>query len=283
MSRLQRQLRSDVGELAGRIGERNIHHYDSLTAALQFVAHRLGSDAALQTDEAKGHEFANVSLELAGDAAREEIVVVGAHYDSAKGSPGANDNASGVAALLALADSFRRRRFGRTLRLVAFVNEERPFLRTRKMGSRVYARACRERGENVAAMLSLETIGFCSAAPGSQRLSFGGWLLPTAGDFLALVANRRSRPLLHQTRDAFRRTGNVAVRPLRLPENFPGAWSSDHWSFWREGYAAVMITDTAPLRYPHYHKPADTPDRIDYPWLELATGGIDAAVESLLG
>lgn len=167
---------------------------------------------------------------------------------------------------------------------MAFTNEERPFTRTKKMGSRVYAMRSRERGENIVGMLSLETIGYCSDEPGSQKLSLGGRLLPRRGDFLALVANRSSRHLLDAVSGSWQRNA-PAVRHKRvvLPTYFPGAWSSDHWSFWREGYPALMLTDTAPLRYPHYHKPGDTPEKERFDWLERVTRGIIATISDLAG
>ena len=148
------------------------------------------------------------------------------------------------------------------------------------MGSRVYARNCRERGENIRAMLCLETLGCYFERPGTQRLSFGGWLLPREGDFLALVANRKSKHLLQDARDVISSETDVRNRALTLPTHFPGAWSSDHWSFWREGYPAVMVTDTAPLRYPYYHSTEDTPDKVDFAWLTRVADAIVRVVRS---
>jgi Zn-dependent M28 family amino/carboxypeptidase len=135
-----------------------------------------------------------ISLELLGQDRPQEILIVGAHYDTERGSPGANDNASGVAAVMELAREFAEKPLARTLRFVAFTNEERPFLRTEKMGSRVYARRCRERHEMIVGMLSLETIGYCSDEKGSQWLSFFGLLYPRQGNFIAFVSNQIPPP-----------------------------------------------------------------------------------------
>ena len=131
-----------------------------------------------QEYEAGGKSFANIEAEIIGQNFPQDIMILGAHYDTARGSLGVNDNASGMAALLALARSFAHQRVSRTLRLVAFTNEERPFLRTPTMASRVYARRCREREENINAMISLETVGYCSDEKGSQWLSFAGSIYP---------------------------------------------------------------------------------------------------------
>jgi Zn-dependent M28 family amino/carboxypeptidase len=167
------------------------------------------------------------------------------------------------------------------LRFVAFTNEERPFLRTPNMGSRVYARRCRERNENVVAMMSLETMGYCSSRPGSQWLSFFGLLYPSRGDYIVLVANPFSRPLLRTVSDSFRRSTQVSFETAVLPTFAPGAKSSDHWSFWKEGYPGLMVTDTAPLRYPYYHKVDDTPDKLRYDFLSGVVEGLKGAVREL--
>jgi Zn-dependent M28 family amino/carboxypeptidase len=212
-----------------------------------------------------------------------EIVVVGAHYDSVMGSPGANDNASGVAALLELAKEFCAAGPRRTLRLVAFVNEEPPFFKTGEMGSLVYARAARAQGEKIVAMVSLETIGYYSEAEGSQEFPFPPLrlLYPTRGNFVAFVGNFASRRLLRRSLAAFREAGAFPAEGLVAPEWLVGVDWSDHWSFWRSGYPAIMITDTAPFRYQHYHSRADTPDKLDYGALARVTTGLREMVEVL--
>jgi Zn-dependent M28 family amino/carboxypeptidase len=174
---MEELLRQDVAQLASRIGERNLKRYEALCEAASFIEQSFGAaghEAMRQSYEALGKRFTNVEVEIRGNDRGDEVFVVGAHYDTAMGSPGANDNGSSVASLLALARHFSGGFASRTLRLVAFTNEERPFLRTKRMGSRVYARRSRERGEHIVGMLSLETIGYCSDEPRSQKLSLGG-------------------------------------------------------------------------------------------------------------
>lgn len=271
-------LREDVDRLAGTIGERNIYRYQSLCQAAECIEHSFldaGYRPTRQEYEARGKSFANIEAQVTGQEFGQEIILVGAHYDTARGSPGADDNASGVAALLALCRSFSHKRLSRTLRFVAFANEERPFLRTSTMGSRVYARRCRERQERLMAMFSLETIGYCSHEKGSQWLSFFGWPYPSRGDFILFVANRSSQGLLNQSTRSFRLHSSIRCETATLPSFFPGAKSSDHWSFWKEDYPAVMVTDTAPLRYPHYHKPTDTTDKLRYDFLNRVVEGVE--------
>jgi Zn-dependent M28 family amino/carboxypeptidase len=282
----QERIRQDVDRLAGVIGERNVYRYSRLCETAAFIEESFresGYHPARQEYEAAGQNFANVEVEIVGRETPQEIVVIGAHYDTERGSPGADDNGSGLAAVLALSRSFAEKDVSRTLRFVAFTNEERPFLRTANMGSRVYARRCRERGEKIAAMLSLEMLGCYSETRGSQWLSFFGLLYPDRGNFLLFVANRSSRALLDRATDAFRRHTRLPYETITLPSFLPGARSSDHWSFWKEGYPALMLTDTAALRYRHYHKPTDTPDKLRYDLLAEAVDGANGLVSDLVG
>jgi Zn-dependent M28 family amino/carboxypeptidase len=210
------------------------------------------------------------------------MVVVGAHYDTVPGSPGANDNASGVAALLCLAERFAAASPARTLRFVAFANEEAPFAHTAGMGSRVYARRCREKGERIAAMLCLETIGFYADAPRTQTYPRPlGWFYPSRGDFIAFVGSTRWGRLVADAAGAFRRAEPFPVQAGALPESVSDIARSDHASFWREGYPAVMVTDTANFRYPHYHTPEDTVEKIGFDRLARVVRGLEAVVSAL--
>ena len=189
-----------------------------------------------------------------------------------------------VAAVLELARLFREAKPARTLRLVAFVNEEPPFFKTNQMGSRVYARRSKERGENIVAMFSLETIGYYSEQPGSQRYPFPlGLFYPSRGDFLAFVSNFSSRPLLHEAIAVFRRQAEFPSQGVAAPALLPGVDWSDHASFWEQGYPALMLTDTALYRYPWYHSAQDTPDKVDYARLARVVGGLRAMLAELAG
>jgi len=281
---LRAELVADVQALAGDIGERNMQRYPQLNAAADFIEGsflRAGLQPRRDTYELEGQACHNIEAEIRGD--RPEIVVVGAHYDSVFGSPGANDNGSGVAALLALARRFAGKPIGLTLRFVAFANEEPPYFQTPQMGSLVYAGRCKARGDRISAMISLETIGYFSDAPGSQTypaLGIGAFY-PTTGNFIGFVGNVRSRGLLRRAISLFRQQAKLPSEGAALPSFIPGVGWSDQWAFWQQGYPAIMITDTAPFRYPHYHAATDTPDKLDYDRFALVVSGAEKMIEEL--
>lgn len=282
---LMASLQKDIQALAGGIGERNSARYEALLAAADYIDESFeaaGYTVDRQRYEIDGKAFDNVEVERKGTKRPNEIVLVGAHYDSVPGSPGANDNGSGVAAVLALARAFAGQNPARTLRFVAFVNEERPFAHTPRMGSVVYAKRSRERGEWVEAMLSLETMGYFSDRPASQLYpSVLRWVYPSQGDFIAFVGNWSSRRLVYRAIETFRREATLPSEGGALPEGLPGVGWSDHWAFWQEGYPAIMLTDTAPFRYPAYHTPQDTPDQIDYGRLARVVAGLEPVITEL--
>jgi hypothetical protein len=290
---LREELRANVQKLAGEIGERNMWHYPQLNAAADFIEESF-SRAALRTRrdsyEMRGQLCHNIEAEIPGN--RPEIIVIGAHYDSVFGSPGANDNGSGVAAVLALAQRFAaretersppRRTPNKTLRFVAFVNEEPPYFLSGEMGSLVYARRCKQRGDKISAMISLETIGYFSDAPHSQTYPAPGLgvFYPRIGNFIGFVSNVQSRALLRRVIALFRKHAKIPSEGAALPAFVPGVSWSDQWSFWQQGYPAIMVTDTAPFRYPYYHSSNDTPDKLDYDRFALVVSGMEKVIEQL--
>jgi Zn-dependent M28 family amino/carboxypeptidase len=281
------KLRTHVEAFAGRIGERTLARRQALRAAEEYLAAELantGGTALRLEFAAPGGHAANLELTLPGSRLPQEIVVVGAHYDSARGSPGANDNASGVAAALVLARRLSVNSHARTLRVVLFANEEPPYFQTDRMGSLIYARASRKRGDHIVAMLSLETMGYYSDVKGSQKYPAPlGLLFPSRGNFIGFVSNPDSRELLRTTIASFRKHASFPSEGVALAEDRPGIGWSDHWAFWQVGYPAVMVTDTAPFRYPHYHTRSDTPDKLDYERLARVVVGLEAVVRDLLG
>jgi Peptidase family M28 len=281
---LRAELVADVQKLAGEIGERNLRTYAQLNETADFIESSLGKAGLTprrDSYELRSQTCHNIEVEIRGT--RPEIVVVGAHYDSVIGCPGANDNGSGVAALLALARRFAGKPTGKTLRFVAFVNEEPPFFQTDEMGSFVYAKRCRERGDKITAMISLETIGYFSDEPGSQKYPAPGFglLYPKKGNFIGFASDTQSRELLRVAVAAFRKTEKLPCEGAALPPAIPGIGWSDHWAFWQCGYPALMVTDTAPFRYPHYHEPTDTPDKLDYDRFALVVSGMESVIAEL--
>lgn len=282
-------LEADVRRLAGEIGERNATAFgmEKLQSAERFLAGAVaatGLAVERQPYEVRGRTVHNLVAEVPGAGRREEILVVGGHYDSAVGTPGANDNASGVAATLALARAFAARKPARTVRFAFFVNEEPPWFQTEDMGSLRYARRCRDRAERIMGMLSLETLGYYSDARESQRFDSCPplrLLYPDTGDFVAFVADTKSADLARRVVGSFRGGTRFPAHGCCLPEAIAGVGWSDHWSFWQAGYPAVMVTDTAPFRYPHYHAPEDTPDKLDYQRLARVVAGLERVVGEL--
>jgi Peptidase family M28 len=281
---LREELRADVQKLAGEIGERNMWHYTRLNAAADFIEDsfsRAGLQPRRDSYEIRGQACHNIEAEIRG--ARPEILLIGAHYDSVYGSPGANDNGTGVAATLALARRFASRTPEHTLRFVAFVNEEPPYFLSDEMGSLVYAGRCKARGDKISAMISLETIGYFSDAPRSQTYPSPGLSMfyPRVGNFIGFVSNVHSRTLLRRVVALFRKHAKIPSEGAALPSFIPGVSWSDQWSFWRNGYPAMMVTDTAPFRYPHYHSASDTPDKLDYDRFTLVVSGMEKVIEGL--
>ena len=215
---LATRLRRHVERLAGEIGERHVLRPAALQAAERYVGealHALGFDVNRQNYEAQGVDCANLEVVIEGGTRATEIVLAGAHYDTVPGSPGADNNASGVAAVLELARLLRDAKPARTLRLVAF------------------------------------------------------------------VSNVRSRRALRSVVDAFRAASDFPAQKLAAPALVPGIGWSDQLSFWREGYPAAMVTDTAFHRYRHYHQPTDTPEKLDYARMASVVDGLAGALQAL--
>ena len=278
-ARLTDRLRKHIVVLSEEIGERNLWRDGTLNTTADYIEETLQAMGYAVTSQAytvQATSVRNLEAVLGGTSLAEEIVLIGAHYDTVSESPGANDNASGVAALLEIARLLAAKPLARSVRFVAFVNEEAPFFYTWKMGSHRYARRAHERGDNITAMLSLETIGYYSDANGSQQYPnpVYAWLYPSTGNFIGFVGNLASRKLVRQCLGAFRRHSAFPSEGIAAPGRMMGIHWSDHWSFWQEGYAAVMVTDTALFRYPHYHTSTDLPDRIDYERLARVAEGL---------
>ena len=280
-------LQSHVEMLAEQIGVRNVWRPEALVAAASYIRNTLevlDYRVNIQSFECEGVTVQNLEVELPGFGAPEELIVVGAHYDTVPGGPGANDNASAVAALLEIARLLVGKTCTRTLRLVAFVNEEQPFSNTDEMGSRVYAQRSRQRGEQIKAMLALETMGYYTDQPASQHYPFPfNYFYPDAGNFIGFVGNLSSWRLVRRAVGAFRASTAFPSEGVAAPGWIRGVGWSDHASFWQAGYPAIMITDTAFFRYQHYHAATDTPDKLDYNSLARVTRGLVDVVSVLAG
>jgi len=267
---LAEQLRKHVVELS-----RNERNQDLETAA-RYIEAALGPDAKSHYFESAGRTVRNI--EISGP--QTSFIVVGAHYDTVPGSPGADDNASGVAALIELAGLLANG--GLPIRFVAFANEEPPYFLGSDMGSWSWARRARERGESVRAMLSLEMLGYYSDAPGSQRYPPPLALFyPERGDFIAFVGDLGARKLVRKVISSFRAHAEFPSEGIAAPSLIPGVSWSDHWSFRDHGFPAIMVTDTAFYRYAHYHLPSDTAEKLEYERLARVTLGLAGVLREL--
>ncbi len=264
----------------------NVGYPDELERSARYIEQALagaGYEVARQPFQAAWQEVRNIEAVIEAAAADAPTLVIGAHYDSCCDAPGANDNGTGSAAVLELARLLADLdgKSSLRIRLVLFVNEEPPFFKTDLMGSLVYARGLKQTREPVLGMISLETIGYYSDAPGSQHYPPPlGLLYPKTGNFIAFVGLTSSRAFVRKTVAAFRAAAPFPSVGGTAPGAIPGIDWSDHWSFEQVGIPALMVTDTAPFRYPHYHTPADTPDKVDYERLARVVSGFERVVRS---
>ena len=284
-SELAANLAADVHYLSETIGERNMRRAGSLEKTADYL-HRTLANFGYSTSEQHyrvgDRAVSNLEATLTGSVPTEGTIIVGAHYDSVEGTVGANDNATGVAAVLELARMLRQAKLRRNVRFVLFVNEEPPYFQTAQMGSMVYAKKLRDEGLTISAMLSVETIGFYSEIPGSQKyppvLSI---FYPSRGDFIGFVGNTESRDLVRRAVRIFRSDAEFPSEGVAAPSTWPGIGWSDQWSFWQQGYPAIMITDTAAFRYPYYHRIDDTSEKIDYTRMAIVVEGLRSVVARL--
>ena len=282
------RLKAHVTHLAHTIGARDVTHPKQLAAAEAYLTEQLkavGYAPTRQPYAVGAVVVANVMAELKGSARPDEIVVVGAHYDCVETTPGADDNASGTAALIELARRLKGQRLARTVRFVGFVNEEPPYFKTEQMGSLVNARAAARAKENVTAMISLEMLGYYDPRAGAQKYPPPmGSFYPDTADFVAFVGSFEARPLVQRAVGTFRANAQFPSEAIAAPALIEGVDFSDHWSFWQAGYPnAIMVTDTAFFRNAHYHEGTDTPDRLDYDRMSRVTEGLVHVVVDLAG
>jgi hypothetical protein len=229
----------------------------------------------------KGRTYRNVIAVFGPDT--NERVVIGAHYDTAGGRPGADDNASGIAGLIELAHLLGKATLPLKVELVAFTLEEPPFFRTEHMGSAVHANSLKREGAAVRAMLSLEMIGYFSDAKDSQAFPIGllALLYPTTGNFISVIGKTGQASLVRRIKRAMAGASTLPIYSMNAPASIPGVDFSDHLNYWHVGYPAAMISDTSFYRNPHYHTDADTPEKLNYPKMAQVVEGLYAAVIAL--
>ncbi|WP_246357931.1 M28 family peptidase [Pyxidicoccus fallax] len=278
------RLRAHVRMLSETFHPRDSSHPENLERAANYIADALkkaGGHVESQPYRVGGNDYRNIIARFGPEAG--ERLIVGAHYDAVQGTPGADDNASGVAGLLELARVLGQKPPPLRVDLVAFTLEEPPHFRTSQMGSAVHARSLKEAGVRVRAMLSLEMLGTYSDAPDSQEYPIAALRLryPDKGHFIGVVGLPGDGGLTDTVAAAMRAGSPLPVESLNAPRMVTGVDLSDHSSFWDQGFRAVMVTDTAFMRNPRYHTSEDTWDTLDYARMAQAVQGVYAAVRTL--
>lgn len=281
-----RNLYEHVETLSVRIGPRSWKDFEALTKTKDYINEKLrdwGYSPVEHKFTYKGREYVNIEAAIAGGTAAGEIIVIGAHYDTVEGTPGADDNGSAVAVLLEMCRLMKGCTPARTIKFVFFSLEERPAFATRSMGSEVYARREKESGADIRGMICLEMVGYYSDRPGGQTIPVPlmGKGISTTPDFIGVIGNSDSRELVAQVRKSIESASRVPVESLVASGMIPGVDFSDHRSFWRMGYEAVMVTDTAFYRNPNYHTSRDTIETLDFEKMADLLGGLVRAAEDL--
>jgi hypothetical protein len=283
---MMENLKRHIQVLSQDIGERNFWQYQNLERAADYIKgefRKYGYEPREQIYHLEGKPYRNIIATKKGEIQSDKIIIICAHYDSVVGSPGADDNASGIAGLLELARRLAQENTKKTIKFITMVNEEPPFFMSKDMGSFQYARQVRKKGDNIEAVLCLESLGYYQDKKGSQHYPLGfSFSYPDKGNFIAVVSNFNSRGLLKRIVKEFRQATDF---PLEYLVGFSflaqAIGFSDHWSFWRFGFKAVMITDTAFYRTPYYHTQEDTLDKLDFNSLSLVIEGLHGVLLKL--
>lgn len=275
------RLKTHVLIMTGEMAPRNFQHFENMEKAADYIHEQFDGTGARINElsyEINGKTFRIVSGFFGPDT--KERLIVGAHYDAVPGSPGAADNASGVAGLLEMAAALGENPPPMMVELVAYPNEEPPFFRTRLMGSYVHAMRLKEEKVPVRLMIALESIGYFNDRPFTQLYPnpFFRLLYPSRGNFIAVVSRLREGSVVRRIKKAMRTVPDLSVHSFNGPSFIAGVDYSDHRSYWKAGYRAVMVTDTAFYRNDHYHTPQDLPETLDYKRLSKVVQGVYAAV-----
>lgn len=279
LNEIRSNLRETVNYLAGELGQRSLIDVRNLDAASRFIEERFrsyGYEVLRQPFVYEGRTYCNISaVGKEHQGRKDRVIVVGAHYDTVVGTPGADDNASGIAVLLELARLCASSPTSLPVRFAAFSLEEPPVFMTRHMGSYIYARSLKDEGVDVIGMMSLEMVGYYTDREGSQiyPVPLLRPFYPDRGNFIAFVGNLASRRFTKKFRDAFRAASSLPAETLNAPSLLPGVDFSDHRNFWKFGFPAFMVTDTAFYRNPNYHNSGDKTETLDFDRMaELAAG-----------
>lgn len=277
-------LSSLVNDFAVTIGERNIYRRPNQLAAAAAKTSEtfssLGYTVNVDPFVVSHVTVTNLEVVIPGTTRANEIIVIGAHYDTASGSPGADDNTSGLAGLLEIARLLSGAQMERTVRLVAFVNEEELGMGPSVVGSARYAAQCRARNDNIVGMFSLEMIGYYTNERRSQSYP-RGITGPSVGNFIAFFSDTGSNPLVSATVADFTRNTNFPCIGIAAQDSVSGIGDSDHSSFWTYGYPALMVTDTAYYRYAYFHSSSDTPGKLTLDPMARVVGALAKVIRDM--
>lgn len=276
------RLETHVKKLSVDFFPRSFEHRANLERTAAYIEGQFkeaGAQVSTQLVVVEGERYKNVVARFGPERGR--LLVIGAHYDSHGRTPGADDNASGVAGLLELAHMLGRAGPGRPVELVAYTLEEPPHFRTQHMGSVWHARALKAEGRDVELMLSLEMIGYFSDYAGSQSYPLGAMKLgyPDRGNFIALVGHFGDFGLSRSVKAVMAGATELPVYSLNAPSLVQGVDFSDHRSYWAQGYPALMVTDTAFMRNRNYHGAGDTFDKLDYRRMAMVVQAVYAVAK----
>jgi len=284
---IKKGMESDI-EYLQKLGPRNSENektYNQLRQCEEWIRQRWESQGYVvkkHTFSIREKEYSNLEIEIKGRTLPSEIIIISAQYDTLPDSPGANNNGSGIAILFQLSQLLRKRTPDRTLRLLNFVNEEDPFFGTEMMGSFQYAKRCRQQGEDIRVMLSLDALGVYKNEPGSQRLPFPFSIFyPDRGNFLAFIGNLQSRKYVKEVTKGFKKGSSFQIQAGVAPEWAKGGSWSDHSSFWKFGYPGIMVTDTGGFRSAHHTTKEDTIEKLDFEAMSRIVIGMHACAVHL--
>lgn len=261
------KLRTHVEKLSSEFYPRNQANLINLNKSADYIKsefEKSGGKVSEQNYRVEGREFKNIIVTFGEKT--DERIVIGAHYDSCGETYGADDNASGVAGLIELANLLGKENLQMQIELVAYTLEEPPFFATTGMGSHVHAKSLKEENIKVRLMISMEMIGYFSDEPNSQEypISFLKLLYPTKGNFISIVGNFTNTLTVRNVKSAMQSASDLTVYSSNVPTFIPGVDFSDHRNYWIFGYDAIMITDTAFYRNKNYHTTEDTAEKLDY-------------------
>ena len=280
----QERLQDVVKKLSIDFHPRNYRNLPNLEATAAYIQQHFkaaGGTVSIQSFEVSGHTYKNVRCHFGNSEGPKTII--GAHYDSHDQTPGADDNASGVAGLIEIAYLIGQNTPHGNFELVAYSLEEPPFFATEHMGSHYHAEAIHDAGEAVAGVIILEMIGYFTDEPGSQdypSLLFK-LIYPNKGNFIAVIGKTDQRSFTKRIKVGMKGVNNLPLRSISAPAGIPGVDFSDHRNYWKFGYDAVMITDTAFYRNKAYHEDNDTWDRLNYEKMGHVVQSVYSAITQL--